>query len=259
MFIIAGLLLDNGAIPDCIERGHSHLCFSTEKGFRYAELLLNKGADPNIMCNDESRPHQRCNYGGALSRAAHNGDIITLKALIERGAVVDPEITGDDFGSPLVAAVSSGKLDYANLLVEKGAKVDAILKSGRYGSPLAAAASSGRLDCIRFLVESGAKINTRSKRGRYGSPMVAVVVIASSDCVRFIVQEGADVNAYLEFGDYGSALAAAVLAYGHTVKMVQFLIEEQHANLTTMHVYQPRKIRVRGCVCGGGLAMWQLI
>lgn len=99
MFIIAGLLLDNGAIPDCIERGHSHLCFSTEKGFRYAELLLNKGADPNIMCNDESRPHQRCNYGGALSRAAHNGDIITLKALIERGAVVDPEITGDDFST----------------------------------------------------------------------------------------------------------------------------------------------------------------
>lgn len=68
-------------------------------------------------------------------------------------------------------------------------------------------------------------------------------------CHDLVVPEGADVNAYLEFGDYGSALAAAVLGPRHTVEIVQFLIEDRHADLTKMHVYQPRTIRRHECIC----------
>lgn len=212
MFDIASLLLDNGAMPDCIERDHSHLCFSTEKGPTYVQLLLDKRANPNIMCNDGRRPGLRCRYGCALSKAAQNGDIVTLQALIEKGAAVNPEITEDDFGSPLAAAVSSRKLDCARFLVEKGANVNANLRSGIYGSPLSAA--MGKLDCTRFLVDTGAKINVDLVNGQYGSALAAAVSSGSLDCVRFLVQQGAEIDAYLEFGNYGSALAAAVLAHG---------------------------------------------
>ncbi|KAK1963213.1 hypothetical protein LY78DRAFT_717407 [Colletotrichum sublineola] len=143
------LLVDKPALRMSVER----------RQIRIMELLLANGANtacvkglnPNIRCSGG------CSYGCALSSAAYHGNLDAMKALVSKGAEVNPENLDDRCGSPLAAAVTGGNLDMdcARLLIEHGADVNAYLEFGEYGSVLAAAilGPDPSLDMIKFLVE----------------------------------------------------------------------------------------------------------
>ncbi|KAF4934459.1 Ankyrin repeat and KH domain-containing protein 1 [Colletotrichum fructicola] len=229
------MLLEKGANPDRVMNHHSLLCLATEKGIDYCTLLLEKGADPNTECRSRSCFRFVSVFGvkhylrRGLSRAAYSGNLSIMKALIDKGADVNPDNLRDLDGSPLAAAVYMGQLDCARFLIAKGAGVNAQLKYRDFGSPLTASVCSGELECARLLVEHGADVNMNPKFGPYGSPLAAAVSMGQLDCARFLVASGADVNAYLEFGEYGSVLAAAILGKHPVLDMVKFLVEEQQA------------------------------
>jgi ankyrin repeat protein len=213
---ITELLLDTGAHPNVIVDGRSVLCVAAAKGGQYVQLLMKKGADPDIRCTD-------CAYGSALSAAAYFNEIGSLSVLIKMGANVNSQDPESHFGSPLAAAACGGSLECVRLLIEHGADSNAFLQYGKFGSPLAAAAFHGSLECARLLIEHGADATAFLQYGEYGSPLAAAVDGGELECIRLLIEHGADANILLQHGEYGSPLAAA--AYNGSLECVRLLIE----------------------------------
>ncbi|KAJ0310038.1 hypothetical protein COL516b_002544 [Colletotrichum fioriniae] len=270
------LLLKNDANMDCVLEGTTLACLAAGNGSEYCTTLLKKGLDPNAKCNadctDDIDAIWECEFGCALSMAASKGDLDTIKALIGKGAEVNPENLKDGDGSPLASAVSRGRFESARFLLENGANVNdqfrygnygcpliaaicsrepecvrlllehkadvnATPEAGRYGSPLAAAVSMRDMNCARILIELGADTNADLRAGIYGSPLAAAVSMGEMDRVQLLIQHGAEVNAYLEFGNYGSILAAAILGrpwHEQSLSMIKFLVEEAEADLAQL-------------------------
>jgi ankyrin repeat protein len=256
---ITELLLDTGANPNAIVNGQSVLCVAAAEGGQYVQLLMKKGADPNIRCTAD------CFNGSALSAAANFNQIESLSVLIKNGANInsqDPEsplsvaayrgnlecvrlliehgayanvlLQYRAFGSPLAAAACLGNLECARLLIEHGADSNASLQYGEYGSPLAAAAYNGNLECARLLIEHGADANALLQHGGYGSPLAAAVCMGRLECARLLIEHGADANILLQHGEYGSPLAAA--AFMGRLECARLLIEHgADANILLQH------------------------
>ncbi|KAK1466032.1 hypothetical protein CMEL01_12024 [Colletotrichum melonis] len=194
------LLLKNGANTDCVHRDRTLACLAATVGSEYCTILLENGLDPNIKCR------RRCFFGCALSAAAYEGDLDAIKALVSKGADVNPENLKDNYGSPLASAVHLGHIDIACFLLEHEADVNAMPEGGKFGSPLAAA-----------------------------------VLTADVGCARLLIEHGAEVNAYLEFGEYGSILDAAIFGYMPSLVMIKFLVEEAGADLAQLAFVRPRR------------------
>ncbi|TQV92019.1 ankyrin protein [Cordyceps javanica] len=240
---ITRLLLDKGADPN---RPHKHtfLCQAAlMKRFEHVQLLLEAGADHSKNCSNMpggQGERYECYFGSALVTAAYHGQIDILRALVDRGADVNPTIRAGRFGSPLAAAVTMHRIDCARFLLEQGAKVNMEMRFGVFGSALAAAAASRERDlgCLKLLVEHGADPTSKPKFGVLGSPLAAAAFGDWVEGARFLIDHGAAVNDHLEFGQYGSALAAAVMHSRGS--MVKFLIEEQNADPGQLAVFGPR-------------------
>ena len=78
--------------------------------------------------------------GSALAAAAWSGREPIVRLLLEHGAYVNAQLSGD-YGSALAAAAECGSTRVVRLLLEHNAEVNAQL-SGNYGSALAAGAGS---------------------------------------------------------------------------------------------------------------------
>ncbi|KAI3529843.1 hypothetical protein CSPX01_15222 [Colletotrichum filicis] len=233
------LLLKNGANTDYVNGGRTLACQAAHNGSVRCTVLLENGLDPNMKCN------WGCRFGCALSRAAFDGNLNTMKALIDKGAEVNPENLKDHYGCPLIAAIIRGNPKCVRLLLERGADVNAMPEAGEYGSPLAAAVRSGNVDCARLLIQHGADAKAELRFGKYGTPLAAAVWSGDVDCARLLIEHGAEVNAHLEFGEFGSILSAAIFGFSSSespLVMIKFLIEEAGANLAHLAFLRPRRM-----------------
>ncbi|KAK1508104.1 uncharacterized protein CCOS01_16105 [Colletotrichum costaricense] len=274
------LLLKNGANMDCVLKDQTLACLAAENGSGCCTILLENGLDPNMKCNtDDTGGSGGCRFGCALSRAAFNGDLNTIKALLDKGAEVNPENLKDSYGSPLTSAIFHGRLESARFLLENGANVNDQFRYGNFGCPLIAAIRVGEPECVRLLLEREADVNAMPEGGEYGSPLAAAVSMADVDfarsliqhgadakaelrfgkygsplaaavwrgdvnCARLLIEHGAEVNAYLEFGEYGSILSAAIFGWSSSessLVMIKFLVEEAKADLAQLAFVRPRR------------------
>lgn len=106
--------------------------------------------------------------GGSLISAAYDGDVVTVKHLLDQGANVNERggcglwDTGGDFGAtPLLCAAHSGSLETVRELIARGADVNAKASGiGASGStPLTAAAYSRNTAIMKLLIEKGADLD----------------------------------------------------------------------------------------------------
>lgn len=94
-----------------------------------------------------------------LQRASRNGDLNTVRTLLESGVDVNERACwadhkGSEDGTALHAAAHSGHTDVIRLLIEKGANVNA---KGAFGvTPLWEAIWMGQVGAIKLLLDSGA-------------------------------------------------------------------------------------------------------
>ncbi len=159
-------LLAAGANPNAADNtGYTPLMTAANRGAggEVVELLLDHGADPNHVADDEMTP----------LILAGGGDLRSVKALLAHGA--DPRAHTTAGFNALHAAVVIGNTEAARLLVERGADVN--VKAGHGRTPLIEAAEQGRPELVQLLIAHGADVDARETF----SATTAMMEAAASD------------------------------------------------------------------------------
>ncbi|KAI4266916.1 MAG: hypothetical protein L6R38_008481, partial [Xanthoria sp. 2 TBL-2021] len=214
------------------------------KQYDAVQLLLNHGANPNLICG---------NYGTALHKASQSpgaSDIITL--LIIHGADVNLDAEPskvqdyvDNYGctTALQCAARSGGEANIRLPVANGARLhverddsylsqhyilqhtmgsDVNLRGGTSGTFLQAAATTGKTEVMAMLLDAGAEINEHHV-GSYGSALIAAIVNSKYDAVKLLLERGADPSLGAGLKSHFPIIAAASVSENE--EMVQLLID----------------------------------
>jgi len=130
---------DYTALSVAVERGH----------WEVAELLLNRGADPN--------------RNWVLVSQAHRGDIRSVEWLLAAGA-------NKYLSEALRNAAFKGHRNIVKVLLEHGADPNAtdlrFQESGGAGTPLMTAAEEGHEEVLKLLLEHGADPTASNVEGR---------------------------------------------------------------------------------------------
>jgi uncharacterized protein len=196
---LGAYLLEHGANPNLANKGGwTPLYLATDNrnieggdypvpkpdmdNLEYIELLLNRGADPNLRVRENtlSRTIFTMQWffepgATAFVRAAQSSDVALMKLLLAHGA--DPKLASEFGDTALTAAGGIGwvegvtyerspkeNLEAVRLLLDLGLDPNAANKDGR--TAIMGAALKGRNDVIQLLVDRGAKIDARDKGSR---------------------------------------------------------------------------------------------
>jgi ankyrin repeat protein len=171
---VVKLLISRGANINARERGSGRTpldeaaasSINRANSERMTELLLTSGA--SVVAADPQRP-------SALQQAAAQGNVATIKSLLDRGA--DPN-TADRDSTALATAAYMAQPEAVALLLARGADASRTIPGSRLdgdGAPLAMAfvPIQGALDrearslrIATLLLDHGAAINARDRQGR---------------------------------------------------------------------------------------------
>ena len=140
------------------------------------------------------RPDEIGRYGGltALTVAARDGSVETVKALVNGGADVN-QVTAGDHSSPLLMAAINGQFGIAMMLLERGADPNLVSESG--DNPLFATISRQWLPEGKF-PHSAAHLQQQTTH---------------LELMEAMLEAGADVNARLEYNIWHMELGADLL------------------------------------------------
>ncbi|KKQ49827.1 MAG: hypothetical protein US69_C0002G0102 [candidate division TM6 bacterium GW2011_GWF2_38_10] len=175
---IVAMLLQNGANP--------HIA-SLHKKTAY-DIALD---DKNITCISILKPY----LGELLLRqplhiAAHNGDITTVKKLINQGANVNSKDNKN--ATPMHYAAHKNHTEIIALLAKHGAQIDSV--DDKNFNPLCVAARYGNTESVELLYNLGADINTPTTQKKF-TPLHLAVKANSLKTMTFLIEKGALVNA----------------------------------------------------------------
>lgn len=151
------------------------LCLAAQnKDIKMVKLLLEKGADPNLVVNDNI----------ALMYGVDTLEI--LKLLFCHGANLDFK-PADKLNSPLNLCLLGCTIDSARFLLSKGADIAEISEKLHYW------ASRHNIQRIRFLIDLGLSVNILDVNNK--TPLMHAAAHASDDKgLRFLLERGADVH-----------------------------------------------------------------
>ncbi|GJN70066.1 hypothetical protein PLICBS_004118 [Purpureocillium lilacinum] len=169
---------------------------------RVMELLLEQGADPNLVGGK---------YGTALQLAAYTNDLAATKILISYDA--DPNATGGMFHTPLQAAYTKGAYDVINELYARGARNNQVggLGGSVMGTGLGINVSESVIGACATLISqlvSHCGFDVNLAYGPWGNALQnCIMARREDDTFYYILNGGADVNKI--GGRLGTALCAA--------------------------------------------------
>lgn len=134
-------------------------------------------------------------YAGEIHDAAKSGDIVKLKALLDK----DPGLlyVQDEQGkTPLHWAVGKGQPEAAKVLLDTY-HVDVNVRNKNNGTPLHVAASQAQPESAKILIAHGALIDPRAKDGATPLHFAAFKGRKSGhiETAKILIEHGADVNA----------------------------------------------------------------
>ncbi|MFO0553461.1 MAG: ankyrin repeat domain-containing protein [Polyangiaceae bacterium] len=176
----AEVLLTRGADPNLLHnQGSSPLMCASNKPFAdMVRLLLRHGANPNLESPHKWMP---------IHIAAMTGQKGVINALLENGA--NPNIP-DGYGcTALHHAAHEGFPDIVGELLERGASVDARAENGL--TPLHSAAARDRAECVHILLRAGADPNAPAADG--GTPVCAAASNQPT-ALKLLLEAGGDPN-----------------------------------------------------------------
>ena len=159
-----------------------------------------------------------------LDYAIMNENIEMVEYLLEHGADVNYTKSKN---SPLSYAVFKNRADIARLLLERGAKLrwiyrhyyDYLMPSNLDNTPMVLfAAWKGNKEMVELLIEYGADVNEKSEEGLY-TALGRAAEIGNIDVAELLIKKGADIEAL----DNGNTPLLNAVFY-NKIKMVEFLI-----------------------------------
>jgi ankyrin repeat protein len=176
---------------------------------RVLDLLLAHGADPKLKAEDGT------NF---LVAAAIGMNPYGVRLALAKGLDVD---SPDPFGgTPLIAAAGNGDVASVKLLLEKGAKVNVVsadagvqkVKNGNIQlglfTPLLVASTYGPPELVRMLIDAGAKVKAADARGMTPLHYAVTSDYQNPEIVRMLIAAGADPKTKMSDGGDVSAWAA---------------------------------------------------
>jgi ankyrin repeat protein len=155
----------------------------------------------------------------ALAAAASQGDLATLRRLLDAGMPVDGR---DGRGrTALLVATHANRIDAARLLIERGADVNA--KDDIQDSPFLYAGAEGRLEILRMTLAASADLKSTNRYG--GTALIPAAHHGHVQVVRELLKTAIDVDHVNRLG-WTALLEAIILGDGgaaHT-EIVQLLV-----------------------------------
>ena len=187
------------------------------------EVALNVGAI-EVEVEIKLDPAEVVSVGGAmvieytndLVRAAANGEIDEVRALLKKGENVNGDPEEDEGTTPLAAAVENGHTEIVRLLLLKGAEVDRTDSDKR--TPLLMLDEDASADLVKLLLSYGAEISRKDEDGN--TALILAAENADADVVEALLKGGPDVNAANEEGQTALMNAAST----DDLEMVRLLL-----------------------------------
>ncbi|XP_053315646.1 ankyrin repeat and SOCS box protein 3 [Spea bombifrons] len=149
---------------------------------RCAQLLLQAGADPDEVTNEETT---------ALFLAVEGGYIDIVKLLIKNKANVNGPHSCSGW-NPLHQAAFMERTDILQLLLESG--VDKECEDDFGITPVFIAAQYGKFESLNMLILHGANFNCQAKDK--ATPLFIAAQEGHAKCVELLLSKGADPNLY---------------------------------------------------------------
>ncbi len=123
--------------------------------------------------------------------AAYYGNLPAVRALLESGVDANKSLTTKGRTTALRLAAANGDVATVKLLIEKVADLNMVhLSTGE--TALYVAAEQYNLVCVMELLKAGADVNIANKDGQ--TPLMVAVKKGSISLVALLIQSGADVN-----------------------------------------------------------------
>ncbi len=141
--------------------------------------------------------------GPAVADAAHNGDLITLRSLIQKKA--DVNAAEPDGSTGLHWASYRGDLEMAEVLLRAGANVNAATDLGV--TPLWLASETGNRTMVTRLLEAGANPNFALLAGE--TPLMVAARSGYVEICELLLNKGADINSHGSRGQTALMWAAS--------------------------------------------------
>lgn len=178
------------AILDPLQRRGPHSRIATVATLAVTLALLVSIAPARLVAaaiaHDDS---WRSPLGEALVQSAEDGDLGSVRRLLDAGADVNLRHPGD--GTPLIGAARGGQLEMAEFLIDRGADVN--LACPGDGNPLIAASAHGSVEIVRLLLHHGADIDAVVPGDE--NALIAASANGQGDVVKVLIERNADVNA----------------------------------------------------------------
>ncbi len=180
-------------------------------------FAMNAGAQEKPA--DPTSPSPSKESDRALVQAAFDGDLVTVKAAVRKGASV--EAKAPKGRTSMHWAAVNGHLDVIEFLHSEGADINA--PDGDRMTPLMFAVKGKHVDIVAYLLENGADANARSVKIGL-TPLTIAAAVGNVDVVRLLLDHGADQEIPERSGDtaldrarqYEHPEVAALLEAGNT-------------------------------------------
>ena len=148
-----------------------------------------------------------CAHMTPLTAAAKEGDVATIKELLNKGAKVDESNSGKWSATPLYWSLFDCKFEAVELLLKKGANANSADSFGLAPLQLAVCCKDVDPSLIEHLIEKGADVNYKNTSDGWRGLHYAISC-GSDDMARLLIEKGADVNAIADDGTTPLILAA---------------------------------------------------
>jgi ankyrin repeat protein len=163
-------------------------------------LLLSRGASPAFRAPS--------GYDAMTVAASYPGGAPAMRALLDRGAGVEPPDGVKPTRSPLLFASMSGDLEAVSLLISRGASAN--LASAAGDTPISEAITFGRADVVQALIAAGANVHLVERTGV--NLLHWATITNRADVVPALARAGVDINAMDEAG-YTPLMYAATIDF----------------------------------------------
>lgn len=152
--------------------------------------------------------------GQDIHTAARNGDLISVKALLEQDPAQIDSLNANG-STPLIVAASVGQDKVVDYLLNKGADIQAVNKMGM--SALHYAVNGEHLEVVKRLIEKGADVNIQSMMG---SPLHRAVFNGNTEMIRLLLGAGADVDSVMASSGWTPMHIAALSGWYEAAKLL---------------------------------------